>query len=279
MKMILTKRIILTALWGVVFFNMTAQLKTGLPEPKNGSVYVIAHRGAHNGIPENSLPAFQKAIDLGCDFVEIATRKTKDGAIVSVHNSTIDKYVEGQKGKVKSFTLAELKQMDIGAKTGDEWKGTEIPAVEDILQLCSGKTGVYIDLKEPLVTGMAELLKKYDMQSEAVWYIPAFFMHRIQSVNKMCSECYVMPDPGKAKNIKRVVRKSHAAVIATDMSKLTEEFVKTAHENGAMVFVDEDKGTPEEWAKIISWGTDGIQTDKPEKLIEFLKNRKMKSHK
>ena len=273
MKEMLIKRIIGVTILGVLFMNVTAQLKTGLPEPKNGGVYVIAHRGVHNGIPENSLPAFQKAIDLGCDFVEIDTRKTKDGAIVSVHDATIDKYVEGHKGKVKSFTLKELKQMDIGVRTGDEWKGTEIPTVEEILQLCSGKIGIYIDLKEALVPEMVELLKKYDMQSRAVWYIPAFFMHRIQSVNKMCSECYVMPDPGKAKNIKRVVRKAHPAVIATDMSKLTEEFVKISHENGAMVFVDEDEGTPEEWEKIISWGTDGIQTDKPEELIEYLKNR------
>jgi len=50
----------------------------------------------HNGIPENSLAAYQKAIDLGCDFVEIDVRTTKDGRFVSVHNSTIDSYVEGK---------------------------------------------------------------------------------------------------------------------------------------------------------------------------------------
>ncbi len=79
----------------LISMNLSAQSKKELPPPNNGGVYVIAHRGAHEGIPENSLPAFQKAIDLGCDFVEIDTRKTKDGAIVSVHNSTVDKYVNG----------------------------------------------------------------------------------------------------------------------------------------------------------------------------------------
>jgi|GEM_PF-3563182 len=48
-----------------------------LAAPKNGNTYVIAHRGAHVGIPENSLPAYQKAIDLGCDFVEIDVRTTR----------------------------------------------------------------------------------------------------------------------------------------------------------------------------------------------------------
>ncbi|MFP6616763.1 MAG: glycerophosphodiester phosphodiesterase [Candidatus Hydrogenedentota bacterium] len=47
--------------------------------PRNGGIYVIAHRGAHQGIPENTLEAYQKAIDLGCDFVEIDVRTTKDG--------------------------------------------------------------------------------------------------------------------------------------------------------------------------------------------------------
>ncbi len=72
--------------------QMTGQdrIKEYFPEPKNGNTYVIAHRGAHNGIPENSLAAYQKAIDLGCDFIEIDVRKSRDGKMVSVHNSTID---------------------------------------------------------------------------------------------------------------------------------------------------------------------------------------------
>ncbi|PXX29210.1 glycerophosphodiester phosphodiesterase family protein [Arenibacter sp. ARW7G5Y1] len=67
--------------------------QNGLPKPKNGNTYFTAHRGSHNGIPENSLAAYQKAIELGCDFVEIDIRTTKNGKLVSVHNATIDAYV------------------------------------------------------------------------------------------------------------------------------------------------------------------------------------------
>ena len=84
------------------------RLNDRFPEAKNGHTYVIAHRGVHRGIPENSLPAYQKAIDLGCDFIEIDVRSTKDGKIVSVHNSSIDAYVSGLSGKVKDFTLEEI---------------------------------------------------------------------------------------------------------------------------------------------------------------------------
>ena len=94
-------------------------------KPKNGNIYVVAHRGAHNHIPENTLAAYQKAIDLGCDFVEIDIRKTKDGRFVSIHNSTVDAYVEGISGKVNDFKLAELKQMNIGKRIAPKWENEE----------------------------------------------------------------------------------------------------------------------------------------------------------
>ncbi len=247
--------------------------KAGFPKSKNGKVYVIAHRGAHVGIPENSLPAFQKAIDLGCDFVEIDTRKTKDRKIVSVHNSSIDNYVIGPKGRVNDFTLEELKKLDIGEKTGPDWKYTRIPTIEEILQLCQGKIGIYLDLKEPLVKELIPVIKKYGMERNIVWYISANRADEINLLKQMSYKCIPMPDPGPESNIEKVCSVFHPEVLATEMGQLSRSFVETAHKADARVFVDEDKGTPEEWEKIISWGTDGIQTDDPAKLIEFLKTR------
>ena len=77
--------------------------------PNQGGVYVIAHRGAHQRIPENTLAAYRKAIELGADFVEIDLRTTKDGEFISIHNRTVDAYtVDGTRGKVSDFTLAEI---------------------------------------------------------------------------------------------------------------------------------------------------------------------------
>lgn len=248
--------------------------KDSFPKPRNGKTYVVAHRGAHVGIPENSLPAFQKAIDLGCDFVEIDTRLTKDGQIVSVHNSTIDQYVAGYKGKVGDYTLAELKTMSIGEKLGPEWKHTTIPTFEEILQLCKGKTGIYLDLKEPLIKELVPIIRKYWMGSDIIWYISGSRIEEIKLLKNLCAECIPMPDPGPEKNIATVCNQVHPLVLATDMGQLTKSFVKKAHEFGAKVIVDEKKGTPEEWELILSWGTDGIQTDNPEALLNFLKKRK-----
>ncbi len=152
---------------------------------------------------------------------------------------------------MRDFTLAELKKMDIGEKTGKRWEGTRIPTVEEIFKLCSGKIGIYIDLKEPLVPEITALLKKYNLQSRAVWYIPASHMKAIMQVKELCPESFVMPDSGSAKNIKKVAAKARPKVLATDMGELTGEYVKLAHENGAKVFVDEDKGNEKEWDRIL----------------------------
>lgn len=142
------------------------------------------------------------------------------------------------------------------------------------MQLCRGQIGIYLDLKEPLVPELIQIINKYDIERNIVWYIPASHMDLIKELKKLCYQCVPMPDPGGEKNIKEVERQVQPQVIASDMRNLSESFVKTAHTNNTKVFVDEDKGTKEEWEQIINWGTDGIQTNNPAALIDYLKNRK-----
>ena len=255
--------------------QMTGQqlFKEYFPEPKLGNTYVIAHRGVHIDIPENSLAAYQEAIDLGCDFIEIDVRKSKDGRIVSVHNSSIDAYVNGASGKISDFTLAELKSLDIGEGMGPQWKNTRIPTIEEILELCRGHIGIYLDLKEPLVPELVRIIKDYGMERDIVWYIPSSYMAAIKELKRLCPDCVPMPDPGSKGNIVGVIEQVHPLVIATDMGKLSEEYMKIARGHHTKVFVDEDKGDEAEWTKILDWGAEGIQTDKPQELIKFLKTQ------
>lgn len=253
--------------------NEVAELDRPFPKPKNGNTYVIAHRGVHNRIPENTIAAYQKAIDLGCDFIEIDLRRTKDGRFVSVHNSTVDKYVEGISGKVSDFTLAELKQMNIGKRVNPIRENERIPTFEEILELCKNQIGIYLDLKEPYVTELIKIIKNYEMEESIVWYIPASYMDAIKEVKDNCIKCLPMPDPGAKEYIVQVVKEVHPIIIATDMNELNEEYMKIAHENNVKVFVDDDKGNEVEWNRIIDWGTEGIQTDNPEALIKYLNKK------
>ena len=117
------------------------------------------------------------------------------------------------------------------------------------------------------------ILKKYDMEKDVVWYFPASYIQRVDDINDLFANSFPMPDPGPAQNITKVLSAINTCVIASDMGKLNEQFVETAHQNNALVFVDEKSGTEAEWTQILKWKTDGIQTDHPEKLIEFLKNK------
>lgn len=268
------KSIAAVALLSLMLNQVIAQnSKIKLQPPKNGNTYVIAHRGVHIGIPENTLPAYQKAIDLGCDFVEIDVRSTRDGHIVSIHNSTIDAYVEGKSGRINDFTLAELKEMNIGKRVGPQWESTLVPTVEEIFQICRGKIGIYLDLKESLVKELVDLIKKYNMEQSVLWCIPTSRMDAILKVRELCPECIPMPDPGDEKNVIATIEKIQPLVIAPVMGDFSETYVPKAHKRGVKVFVDEDKGGEKEWEWILNLGTDGIQTDNPEALIKFIKEK------
>ncbi len=237
-------------------------------QPRQGGVYVVAHRGAHVGIPENTLAAYAKAIELGADFVEIDTRTTKDGHIVSMHNSEVDGYTKDAKGPVKNFTLAELKAMDIGSRVGPEWKNERIPELGEILDLCKGKIGVYIDLKAANVEQIVKMLRERGMERDCVWYAGG---SEITDLQKACPECFPMPEPDSKDELQRMLDTFKLVVVASSFKTLTPAFVETCHNSHAAVIVD-DLG-PVTWMPLLEWKVDGIQTDEPGALITVLKER------
>jgi len=245
-----------------------------LKPPRNGGVYVVAHRGAHQGIPENTLAAYRKAIELGCDFVEIDVRTTKDGRFVSVHNSTVDGYVDGVTGRVDEFTLAELKALDIGSRVGPEWKDERIPTFEEILDLCNGKIGIYLDLKEAPVEPLVREIEKRNMQHSVIWYAGS---RELKQVKALSPECVIMPDPGPEKNLPPLLKDLEPRVVATVWRHHTKSLVEMCHEAGAIVIVDEGDVDPKRdvtcWQQALAWHSDGVQTDYPAEFIAFLKAR------
>ena len=243
-----------------------------LRNPKQGGIYVVAHRGAHNGIPENSLAAYAKAIELGADFVEIDVRATKDGKLVSIHNDRVDAYVEGASGRVRDFTLKELREFDIGSRVGPQWKGTQVPTLDEIFTLCKGKCGIYLDLKESAtIFDLAKKVEKYGMEHDVLWYGPIYAMRELKKLKERHPWCILMPDPIQEKGIPLVVKRLHPRVIAATWDRYSKSFVDACHAADAIVIVDESD--PSCWEDAIEWGSDGIQTNHPAKLIALLKAR------
>ncbi len=93
---------------------------------------LCAHRGAMSTHPENTLSALQEAVRLGAQMIEFDIQLTKDGALVLMHDATVDRTTDG-KGKVGDLTLAELKALDAGSKLDKRFAGTRIPTFEEAL--------------------------------------------------------------------------------------------------------------------------------------------------
>ncbi len=265
--------------WLLVFIAFVMGLsscatKKTLPikPPKHGGIYVVAHRGAHleEQIPENSIPAYQKAIDIGADFVEIDVRMTKDGHFVSCHNGEVSKYVVGgNPGKISEMTLDEIKQLDIGSRISEKWKGTQIPTFDEILDLCKGKIGIYLDLKNAPIKPLIEKIRERGMERDVIWYADDV---ELEEVKAECPECVIMPDPGPEKNLIALIERFHPEIIAAVWKYMSAGFMNTCHDAGAIVIVDD--GGPDTWQQALEWGLDGIQSDHPAALIKFLDNRK-----
>ncbi len=247
-----------------------------LRPPRHGGVYVVAHRGAHQGLPENSLAAYRKAIDLGVDFIEIDVRTTKDNHFVSIHNSEINRHGRGTSLRVADLTLAEVRAIDLGPA----WKGEPIPTFEEILDLCKGRIGIYLDLKDAPVESLIPLIQARSMEHDVLWYAAP---RTLDQVKALCPACIVMPDPGPETMLPPLLKRFEPRVVATVWRYHTKNLVDMCHAAGAMVIPDEDFGgvakdiesgvTPRCWQKALASGADGIQTDWPEALIAFLDKR------
>jgi glycerophosphoryl diester phosphodiesterase len=113
--------------------------------PMREDVEVTGHRGAA-GAPENSLAAVRAAIDAGADWVEIDVQRTKDGAVVVVHDADLMRMARVP-GKIRQMTLAQVRRADIGRLTGARFAGERVPTLSEVLALARGHVKVNIELK------------------------------------------------------------------------------------------------------------------------------------
>src|SRR5262249_22771887 len=95
-------------------------------------VVAISHRGEHLHHPENTMPAFEEAVRLGADYIEVDVRTTSDGKLVLSHDGTVDRCTSG-KGEVAKMTFDQIQALDAGIKKGQELAGTKVPTFDDVL--------------------------------------------------------------------------------------------------------------------------------------------------
>ena len=109
-------------------------------------VQLTAHRGASTSAPENTMPAMEAAVDQMADFAELDVQETRDGALVLFHDSTLER-IDGTRRTIRSLSWDELQQVDAGGWYSEQYSGTRIPKLEDVIEYVRGRMMLNIEIK------------------------------------------------------------------------------------------------------------------------------------
>lgn len=107
---------------------------------------IFAHRGARRVAPENTLPAFARALEMGVDGIEFDVHVSADGQLVVIHDFVVDKTTDGH-GIVARMTSAELRRLDAGSHFDASFAGVQIPLLEEVLDLVCDRCRLNIEIK------------------------------------------------------------------------------------------------------------------------------------
>ena len=232
---------------------------------------IMAHRGASEVAPENTMAAFRQAIEDGADWIEIDVQETADGEVVVLHDSDFMK-LSANPLKIWDAQRKELAGIDIGSWVDPKFASERVPTLAEVLQLCKDKVGVNIELKyyghdqqlEQRVVdivesaGMAEQIMVMSLKPEGVAKIKAL---RPSWKCGLLLSVYV----GN-------LRKITADFLAVNARFATRNFVNRAHKANKQVFVwtVNDAAT---MSQVMNRKVDGILTDRPELAQQVLRQR------
>jgi glycerophosphoryl diester phosphodiesterase len=242
----------------------------GGTESGSKKIVVIAHRGAHREAPENTLASLEQAIAIGCDFVEIDVRRTKDGALVIMHDNNVRRMTNGT-GKIEDLTLAEIRRLEVKSRHGTKWAGQKVPTFDEILDRAKGRMKIYVDHKQAPPAEVLAAIEKHGMLRDVVVYGS---VRILREYKKLAPSVWIMPGhPGSVAAIQALSRDLKPETLDGSILEWTREQVDAAHACGAQVWVDNRSNLDNEAGikQAIDLGVDAIQTDDPATVLRILK--------
>ncbi|MGB1656669.1 MAG: glycerophosphodiester phosphodiesterase [Longimicrobiales bacterium] len=249
-----------------------------------GAPMLVAHRGGGRLAPENTMTAFRAATDeWGADMLELDVRLSKDGVVMVIHDETVDRTTNGT-GRVAEQTLAQLSELDAGYRFTDldgassyRGKGVTIPTLRQVLESFPD-IWLNIEAKEARVAGpLVELIRAFDAQHrvlvaaevernrvdargyEGPWGASRthcflfWLLHRLPGGTRYTPkiDAFQVPERWKGHRV------------------LTPRLIDEAHRRNIPVHVW-TVDDPDDMRRLLSWGVDAIQTDRPDLLSEVL---------
>ncbi len=280
-----TMAMVLAALLGVGLFYIYDLVRNGseLSEELLIETEITAHRGSSVTAPENTIPAIEKAMEEMADSVEIDVQMTSDGVIVLGHDASL-KRVAGVNRSIASMSFAQLEQLDVGSWFSKSYEGTRIPALSEVLELCSQKIGLNIEIKyvgknSELPEKTAEMIKAYGMENQCVvtsTNLP--YLRRVKAVLPEVRTGYII-----SAAYGNFYSSEDVDFISIRSGFVTSALMQNAHEQGKAVYAW-TVNSKSELERLTLLGVDGIITDRPvlareivyreeatESLFEYLK--------
>ncbi len=242
-------------------------------------VNVISHRGANRYAPQNTVPAFEKALEIGIDGFETDVHFTADRHIVICHNYTVDETSNGS-GNVADMTLERLRDLDFGSYFDEKFAGTKLPLLEEFLEICKDDSVkvMNIEIKEPkdgnkeIADKTIEMVKEFGLFDKLIVssFDPAILV-RCKHVDSACKTGFLY-SPDRSITYYRMLlnyvdfaKEIGADYLHPHYSLVYPAYVTKLHKNGIGVnpwTVD----NPDTVRRMIEYGVDGIITNVPDQV-------------
>ena len=250
-------------------------------------ILVIAHRGERGHAPENTMVAFQRAVDLDVDILETDIHRTADGVIVAFHDDTLERVSDGG-GRVQDYTFAELQEFDAGYNwTADDGQtfpyrgqGCRIPSLAEVFDAFPD-VGVNVDIKQctpSIVEDFGTLIRKHGRERSVC--VGSFNDPTLTAFRRAMPKVVTATGYSETKRavimnelwLGRFFRTQASAFQIPEQKEgrrvASPRFIKMAHRKGVEVHVWTVNETAD-MQRLISWGVDGLVTDYPKRLLDL----------
>ena len=235
-----------------------------------GAFVKVAHRGASGDFPENTRLAFEEAIEAEADMIEMDCQLTRDGHIVVFHDERL-KRTAGVSGNLRSKSLEQLKQLDVGRWKKKSFRGERVLTLEEVLAIIVGKVDLCLDIKQfngsqpGIEIKLLFILSHYDYLDQTIF--SSFNYQSLDRVRDFAPEARigVIYATGIKEDPFIAAERLRASSIHVQKEVATRDFLGRAWEAGLDVHVWTVNNV-HEMEKFASLGVQGIVSDYPKRL-------------
>ncbi|AJH78969.1 glycerophosphodiester phosphodiesterase family protein [Heyndrickxia coagulans] len=265
------KRIFFISIVCIFVFNLMG-CSSAVAKKEKKETLIIAHRGADDRAPEETMPAFRLAVNEKADYIELDLRETKDNKLILMHDPTLDRTTNG-KGDVTRYSLKQIKKLDAGSWFGKKYKGQRILTLEELINQYGSKTNYFIEtrrvgnelkMEEPLI----RLLNKKGLIKKKKVMIESFSARSLEKIHKL-DRSVPLVQLTLFKNKKdftdQKIRewRKYAVGIGLDAKLADKKLIQKMHQNHLKVYVFffDSKKEKAEQKRVIEDGADGVFTN------------------